>query len=270
MHPKLLTTPYFTLHTYGLLLAIAYLSALWWMYHGARREGLNREKVAGLGIWVIVGAIIGAKTLLILHSLPYYLKYPSEFFSLGTLQSGGDFYGGFIGALAATVIYFAKHRDLPRWKIADICGPAIALGQAIGRLGCFTAGCCYGKETELPWGVTFTDPAAEEIVGTPLFIRLHPVQVYESLFCLLLFILLVLLSRRKRFEGQIILTYSLLYAVIRFLLEFVRGDTIRGFVFDGLLSTSQFVALIVIAVALLLYLLRLRASHAGVNTGTRK
>jgi phosphatidylglycerol:prolipoprotein diacylglycerol transferase len=127
MHPKLLTTPYFTLHTYGVILAAAFLCALLWLFRGARREGVDREQVAGFGLWIIVGAIVGAKILMIIRSLPYYFEHPSEFWSLGTLQSGGDFYGGFIGAVAVTLIYFTRHRDLPRWKVADICGPAIAL-----------------------------------------------------------------------------------------------------------------------------------------------
>ena len=263
MHPKLLTTPYFTIYTYGLILALAYLSALWCLFRGARREGFDRDQVAGLGLWVIIGAIVGAKALMILRSLPYYLDHPSELWSLGTLQSGGDFYGGFIGALAATIVFFARHRDLPRWRIADLCGPAIALGQAIGRLGCLMAGCCYGCETARPWGITFTDPVAEEIVGTPLGIALHPVQLYESLSCFTLFIFLVWLSRRKHFEGQIILAYSILYAVIRFSIEFFRGDPVRGFVFDHLLSTSQFVALIVIALGLPIFIFRAKAFRTG-------
>lgn len=266
MHPKLLTTPYFTLYTYGLLLALAYLAALWWLFRGARRVGLEREKVAKLGLWVIIGAILGAKVLMILRSLPYYLEHPSDFWSFGTIQSGGDFYGGFIGALAATAVFFARHKNMARWMTADICGPAIALGQAIGRIGCFMAGCCYGRPTELPWAVTFTDPAAAEIVGTPLGIPLHPVQLYESFSCLALFFFLVWLSRRKRFDGQVILAYSMLYAVIRFFLEFVRGDTARGFVFNGLLSTSQFIALIVIIAGMALYIRRMKVSEIGKKT----
>jgi phosphatidylglycerol:prolipoprotein diacylglycerol transferase len=270
MHPKLLTLPYFTIYTYGAMLALAFLSALLWLFRSARREGLDRERMAGLGLWVIIGAIAGAKVLMLLRSLPYYMDYPSEFWSLGTLQSGGDFYGGFIGALVATVVFFAKYRNMPRWRIADLCGPAIALGQAIGRVGCFMAGCCYGHPTELPWSVTFTDPAAAEIVGTPLGICLHPVQMYESLSCLALFFFLVWLSRRKRFEGQIILAYSMFYAVIRFIIEYVRGDANRGFVFDGLFSTSQFVALIVIAVGLPFYLSRRKVPVLKKNNRSQK
>lgn len=253
MHPKLLTTPFFTIYTYGLMLALAYLSALWLLLHGARTEGINRDKISKLGIWVIVGAIVGAKALMILRD-------PSNVWSFSTLQSGGDFYGGFIGALVATAVFFARNRDMPGWRIADLCGPAIALGQAIGRVGCFMAGCCYGKSTELWWGVTFTDPVANEIVGTPLGKPLHPVQLYESFFCLVIFTFLLWKLRRKRFEGQIILLYALLYALMRFLIEFLRGDVDRGFLFNGLLSTSQFVALIVIAVGLPAYFLRRKTS----------
>ena len=260
MYPKLLTTPYFTLHTFGVLLAVAYVCAYWWLYRGALREGINRERVAGLGLWAIIGAIVGAKLLLILRSLPYYLDNPSEFWSLGTLQSGGDFYGGFIGALAASMIYFTRHRELPRWRIADLCAPAIALGQGIGRIGCFMAGCDYGCPTTLPWAVTFTDPAAAEIVGTPLGVPLHPAQLYESLSCFVLFFFLLWLSGRRRFEGQIILSYSMLYAVVRFALEYARGDADRGFILDGLFSTSQLVAILVIIVGLPIYISRLKAS----------
>lgn len=254
MHPKLLTTPYFTIYTYGFLLALAYLSALWFLFRAARKEGIPHEKISKLGLWIIVGAIAGAKALMILRSLPFYMEHPSRLWSLSLLQSGGDFYGGFIGALAATFIFFSAHKELPVWQVADLCAPAIALGQAIGRVGCFMAGCCYGRPSNLPWSVTFTNPAAAELVGTPLGIPLQPVQLYESLCCLLLFFYLLWVLRHKRFMGQAILTYALAYAVIRFFLEFARGDVDRGFVFGGLLSTSQLIAVIVVAVGLPVYL----------------
>src|ERR1700676_1986155 len=244
MHPRLLTTPFFTLHTFGLLLACAYIAAFWWLTREGRREGLDADELASLGFWAIAGAIIGAKALLIVRELPDYLAAPSEIFSLSVLASAGDFYGGFIGALIASAIFFRRHPRLPFWRIADLCGPAIALGQAIGRIGCLMAGDDYGGPTQLPWAVTFTDPDAARIGGAPLGVPLHPVQLYESIFCLALFAVLVRLSRRKRFDGEVILGYTSLYAMARFVLEFFRGDTDRGFVFGGLLSTSQFIALI--------------------------
>ena len=259
MHPRLFTTPYFTLHTFGVILAAAYAMALWWLLRGARRTGIDPERAMGLGVWVVIGAVAGAKILMILRSLPEYLAQPSDLWSASTIQSAGDFYGGFIGALIAAMAFFARYRDVPRWRMADICGPAIALGQAIGRVGCFMAGDDYGRPTHLPWAVTFRDPDAADIGGAPLGIPLHPVQLYESLVCLSLFFFLVWLVRRKRFDGEIILSYSILYAIARFLLEYFRGDADRGFVFGGLLSTSQFIAILVLVVCVPLFAIKIKA-----------
>jgi len=260
MYPRIFTTPFFVLHTFGVLLAAAYVAAFWWLMRSARREGLNPERATGLATWVILGAIIGAKALMVLRSLPQYLENPSDIWSLSTIQSAGDFYGGFIGALIAAMVFFALNRDIPRWKIADLCGPAIALGQGIGRIGCFMAGDDYGSPTNLPWAVVFTYPDAAEIGGAPLGVPLHPVQIYESLACFGLFCFLAWLSRRKSFDGQIILSYSALYAIARFLLEYVRGDSDRGFVFGELLSTSQLIAAAILMIAIPLYLKRKHAS----------
>ena len=260
MHPRLFTTPYFTLHTFGVFLAAAYAIALWWLVRAARRTGINPERAMGLGVWVVIGAVIGAKGLMILRLLPEYAAHPSDLWSLSTIQSAGDFYGGFIGALFAAMAFFARYPDVPRWRMADLCGPAIALGQAIGRIGCFMAGDDYGRPTHLPWAVTFKDPDAADIGGAPLGIPLHPVQLYESLVCLALFFFLVRLARRKHFEGAIILSYSILYAIARFLLEYVRGDADRGFVLGGMLSTSQFIAILLLLICGPLVLIRIKAS----------
>jgi len=196
MHPRLLTTPVFTLYTFGALLALAYGAAFWWLMREGRRAGLDADRLGSLGMWAIVGALIGARALMILRVLPEYLATPSELLSRSTLTSAGDFYGGFIGALIACAVFFRRNRDLPFWPVADLTGPAIALGQAIGRIGCFMAGDDYGRPTNVPWAVTFTDPDAASIGGAPLGVRLHPVQLYESLVCLLLFLFLLRLSRQ--------------------------------------------------------------------------
>jgi phosphatidylglycerol:prolipoprotein diacylglycerol transferase len=262
MYPRLLTTPVFTLYTFGLLLATAYATAFWWLVREGRREGLDVDALTSLGIWAIVGAIVGAKALMILRALPEYVSTPSEIFSRSVLTSAGDFYGGFIGALAASAIFFYRHRSLVFWRAADLAGPAIALGQAIGRIGCLMAGDDYGRPTDLPWGITFTDPDAANIGGAPLGVPLHPVQLYESIACLVLFGVLVRLSRHKRFDGQVILAYTLLYAIARFILEFFRGDADRGFVFGGALSTSQFIAAILGPAAVALWFVqRKRTPH---------
>jgi phosphatidylglycerol:prolipoprotein diacylglycerol transferase len=261
MHPRLLTTPFFTVYTFGLLLASAYLAALWWLMREGRREGLDVDALASLGFWAIGGAIIGAKVLMILRELPEYVAAPSNVFSLSVLSSAGDFYGGFVGALIASAIFFWRDPRLPFWQAADLCGPAIALGQAIGRIGCFMAGDDYGRPTLVPWAVTFTDPDAARIGGAPLGVPLHPVQLYESVVCVVLFVVLMQISRRKRFAGEVILAYTLLYAVARFILEFFRGDADRGFVFGGLFSTSQFIALVLGPLSVVLWVFRHRSTH---------
>jgi phosphatidylglycerol:prolipoprotein diacylglycerol transferase len=250
----LLTTPFFTIHTFGVLLAAAYLTALWWLLRGARRANVDPEAVLSLGTWAIVGAIIGAKLLLILRSIGDYSWSVADLRSIVT--SAGDFYGGFIGGVTASAIYFWRHGKLRFWLVADLAAPAIALGQAIGRIGCLMAGDDYGRPTTVPWAVTFTDPDAAAIGGAPLGVPLHPVQLYESIVCLALFFFLVARSRRKHAEGDIILTYTVLYAVARFILEFFRGDADRGFVFGGLLSTSQFIGICLVALAAAIWAFR--------------
>jgi len=262
MYPRLLSTPFFTLHTFGLLLAAAYLAAYAWLTREGRRQGLDADALASLGFTAIAGAIIGAKALMILRDFSGYAASPSDIFSLSMLTSAGDFYGGFIGALIASALFFRRHPRLAFWRTADLCGPAIALGQAIGRIGCFMAGDDYGRPTQLPWGVAFTDPDAARIGGAPLGVALHPVQLYESAFCFVLFAILVRLSRRKRFDGEVILAYTLFYALGRFILEIYRGDADRGFVANGLLSTSQFIALILGSASVALWMIRRpKAAH---------
>jgi phosphatidylglycerol---prolipoprotein diacylglyceryl transferase len=270
MYPRLLTTPYFTIHTFGLLLASAYLAALWWLTREGRREGLDADALASLGLWAIAGAIIGAKVLMILRAWPEYAAAPAELFSRSVLTSAGDFYGGFIGALITSAIFFRRHPRVPFWRAADVCAPAIALGQAIGRVGCFMAGDDYGRPTHLPWAVTFTDPDAANVGGAPLGVPLHPVQLYESIVCFVLFFILVRISRRKKFDGQVILAYTLLYAAARFALEFFRGDADRGFVFGGALSTSQFIAAILAPAAIALWLARRGSRRAPAAPTPRK
>jgi phosphatidylglycerol:prolipoprotein diacylglycerol transferase len=253
MHPRLLTTPYFTLYTFGVFLAAAYLAALLWITRAARRENIDSERVMSLGLWAILGSIAGAKLMMVLRTLPDYIQDPSQLWSLATLQSAGDFYGGFLGALAAVTFYFRRTPELPVWRSADLCAPGIALGQSIGRIGCFMAGDDYGSASSVPWAVAFEDPEAANVGGAPLGIPLHPVQLYESAVYLALFFALVWLRKRRLFHGQVVLAYSMGYAAARFILEYYRGDTDRGFVFGGSLSISQLIAFLVAVSCLILY-----------------
>jgi phosphatidylglycerol:prolipoprotein diacylglycerol transferase len=233
--------------TFGVLLALAYGSALAWLVRGARRSSMNADAAMDLGLWAIIGALAGAKLLLALRTAGEYIHDPAELWSL--LTSAGDFYGGFIGGLAASALFFRRHPAISFWRTADLCAPAIALGQAIGRIGCFMAGDDYGRPASVPWSVVFTDPDAARIGGAPLGVPLHPVQLYESAFCLVLFAVLVRLAKRRHRDGDIVIVYTVVYAIGRFLLEFLRGDADRGFVFGGALSTSQFIAIVMVLLA---------------------
>jgi phosphatidylglycerol---prolipoprotein diacylglyceryl transferase len=257
MHPRLFTIPGFdllgrhlgpfTLHAYGVLLAIAFITALWVASRQARTEGLDPARVTDMAVYVLIAGLIGAKILLVIVEWSFYARNPREILSI--LQSGGVFYGGLIGALPVAWWYARKHA-LPPWRTADALAPAVAIGQAIGRLGCFCAGCCYGKASDLPWAVTFRDTYSSRTVGTPLDIPLHPTQIYESLATLAIFFALLWMASRKRFDGQLTLAYIFLYAVARFIIEYYRGDAVRGTVM-GLFSTSQFIALLMAVGALL-------------------
>jgi len=270
--PRLLTVPAlhvfgwdlgpFTLHTYGVLLAAAFLTGLYVAARQARKAGLDPNRVSDLGVYVLIAGLVGAKLLLVVVDFSHYRAHPEDFFSI--FQSGGVFYGGLLAALPVAAWYVRRHR-LPGWPTADALAPGVAIGQAIGRLGCFAAGCCFGKPTSVAWAVTFRDAYANRYVGTPLDVAIHPTQIYESLLTLLIFLVLLRVAARKRFEGQVVITYVALYSVARFVVEFLRGDTSRGTVFGGLLSTSQFIALLMIlgAAALTPYLMkRQRAAPA--------
>jgi len=222
--------------TYGVMLALAFIAALWLAMRSARRMGLPRDPIMDLWIAALVSGIVGAKLLLYLLDLPYYLSNPMAIL-LG-LRSAGVFYGGLLAGVG-TCLFIVWRRGLPGWIIADIAAPSIALAQSIGRLGCFAAGCCYGKVTDVSWAVIFTSPEAQDITGVPLHVPLHPSQIYMAASNLLLFLVLLLIGCRKRYDGQVFLWYLLLYAVIRALLELTRGDP-RGELLGY--STSQIIA----------------------------
>jgi phosphatidylglycerol---prolipoprotein diacylglyceryl transferase len=219
MLPKLIHFGSFFLPTYGVLVAAAFLTALWMTSKLAKAAGMNSEVVVNLGVYCALAGIVGAKVLMIALD-PTFRANPMEIFSLSTLQSAGIFYGGLIAALL-TAYFYMKRSGLPVFKTADLFAPGLALGHGIGRLGCFAAGCCWGKPTHLPWAVTFTNPDAQS-VGVPLGIPLHPTQLYESFSEFLICGALFLLSRRAHKPGSIIGSYLALYGTVRFLVEFLR------------------------------------------------
>lgn len=258
MYPDLFRIGSFPINTYGVFLALAFLSAILLTVKLAERDGLPRDRIYDLSLWMLLASLIGSK-LLMLFTEPEYRENPLRLISLDFLRSGGVFYGGLLGAVA--VGYFLMRRyQLPWWKTADACAPGIALGNFFGRQGCFAAGCCWGKPTDLPWGVRFSE-LGHQITGVPIDHALHPTQLYESFSMLIVFVLLLWVHKRKRFDGQVILAYALLYSVIRFVIEFFRDDPrgdILGLTSLTHLSTSQIISIIVGIASLILLIRRWR------------
>jgi len=218
MLPKLIHFGSFYLPTYGLLVAAAFLTALWIAGKLGRMQGLSKDAIMNLGIYCALAGIVGAKLFMIALD-PYYRKNPAQIFTLSTLQSAGIWYGGFIVALVFSFFYM-RSQGLPFLKTSDVFAPGLAIGHAIGRLGCFAAGCCYGKPTSLPWAVTFTSPDAN---GAPLGVPLHPTQIYEAIVESLICVVLYQMAKRTHKDGAIISLYLILSAIARFLVEFVRS-----------------------------------------------
>jgi phosphatidylglycerol:prolipoprotein diacylglycerol transferase len=252
MHPILVHAGAFTIYTYGVLVATGVLLALWYARMQAPRAGLDPDSVWNLGIYMVLSAIVVAKIWFVLSDVRYYRQHPSEIFGWATLQSGGTFYGGVVGAIGFALIYLWV-RKIPMLPLFDTYAFALPLGHAIGRMGCFMAGCCYGKPTTLPWSVTFTHEAAERLVGTPLDIPLHPTQLYEATVEFLNFLFLIWLGRRQTFRGQILGTYLVLYGAERGTIEFFRGDPGRTLMFHNAVSLMQLVSVALFCTGIFLW-----------------
>lgn len=262
MYPELFKIGDFPVTSYGIWLALGMLLALFVASRLAARDGLPRERIYDLGLWTLLGGLLGSKLLMIA------VEPNVEIFTMDFLRSGGVFYGGLIGGFL-TVAGMMWYYKLPFWKVADAFAPAVALGQAFGRQGCFAAGCCWGKPTDLFWGVHFTEKG-HEYTGVPMYgpgneeLFLHPTQLIESFTMLAVFAFLFWLHRHKRFDGQVLIAYGFIYSLFRFLIEFLRDDPQRGDLFGLFASTglspSQVISLVVAAVCCVFLVVRHRAA----------
>jgi phosphatidylglycerol:prolipoprotein diacylglycerol transferase len=231
MYPILFRLGSLNIYAYGFFVAIGFLLGFFIAVRRGREEGIPFERIVDLLFYIVLSAIIGSRLLFVLTEFDHYRNHPLQIFRIW--EGGLVFYGGLILAIAVSIGYLRWNR-LPIWKFGDISSLSIALGLFFGRIGCFFAGCCYGKETSLPWGVTFTDTNSL----ARLNFSLHPTQIYEALGSLAIFLFLNWKKRRRAFEGEIFWLFILLYSAIRFLIEFLRDDP-RGFLFGEVLSTSQ-------------------------------
>ncbi|MCZ6670270.1 MAG: prolipoprotein diacylglyceryl transferase [Acidobacteria bacterium] len=263
MHPILFKILHFQIGTYGLLYAISFLVALRVATHYARKEGIEPARILDLGIYALLSGIIGAKLFLYLIDLPHYLRHPEEI--LRTWRAAGVFYGGLLFALAVGLFYLRRHR-ISVWKATDAVAPAAAIGQAIGRLGCFAAGCCYGIPADTPISVTFRNPEAYHLTGVTLDTPLLPTQLFHSASNFLTFFVLVFFYRRKSRPGTIFWLYLLLHGGFRFTVEFFRGDY-RGPQIAGNLTTSQLIALAGFLIAGFMLLKILRSGRPAESGG---
>ncbi len=243
MHPILFRLGVLDIHTYGVLVAAGFLVGLWVAARRAPKEGLKPEQISDLGVWLILAGMGGGKLFHIIFFWDEFIRGWREG-GIRSLREGFVFYGGFITATLAAIIY-TRVKRLPFWKIADVCAPSIALGHAFGRLGCFFNGCCYGKACSLPWAVRF--PESHLTHGWPV----HPTQLYEAIGNLAIFGGLSAFYGHKRWHGQVWWLYVLSYGTLRFLVEFTRGDYDTYYL--GLFTIGHLIAgmMIIIAVVAL-------------------
>jgi phosphatidylglycerol:prolipoprotein diacylglycerol transferase len=241
MHPILVHFGSFTLYTYGFFLAMGFLAAVWFSKRNARFYDLKPDDISDLFFVILVSGIVGARLLYVIINFDDFRASPLDIFKLW--NGGLVFFGGFMGAVAASIVTI-RIKNLPFFKTADTIAPGVALGHGIGRLGCFFAGCCYGRQCDLPIAVQFSHPDSL----APLHVPLHPTQIYMVAANLILFLILIFLQRRKRFHGMIFLSYIILYSVFRFIIEFFRGD-FRGDFYFEFLSVSQGIGILAIVIA---------------------
>jgi len=247
--PKLIEIGGFYIPTYGFLVTTGVVLGLWLTLRLAKQEGMDRktrDQISNVIIYTVIGGLLGSKLLLVVVDLRYYVAHPLELVYI--LRAGGVFFGGLIGGIVTAVLLFRRYQ-LPFYRTADMVAPHLALGHAIGRLGCFSAGCCYGAACDAPFAVTFHSHFAHSVVGVPLETPLFPTQLMSAAMLLVVFLVtrFVIYPRRK-WDGQVLWSYVLLYSIGRFIIEFFRGDIARGFVW-GTLSTSQFIGIILAALS---------------------
>ncbi|MDZ4661350.1 MAG: prolipoprotein diacylglyceryl transferase [Pseudomonadota bacterium] len=238
MHPLLFEYKFIKLHTYGFFIVVGFLCGLFLIRRKSKKLGWNLENVSDVAFWALLGGFVGGRVLYIFTRWSEYSKDPLEMFKFW--EGGLVFYGGLIGG-TLTLIWRAKRYKIPILQFIDLVAPSLALGHAFGRIGCFMAGCCFGQScpADNPFAVIFTHPLSIAPLNQPL----HPAQLYDAFNALTVFFILEFLYPRRKFLGQMFATYGILYSIGRYFVESYRGDKIRGFLIENVLSTSQFISI---------------------------
>ncbi len=257
MYPVLFEYGRLAIYTYGFFIALGFLAGMSIAKVEAKRVGLDPSKIMDLAFYVLIAAIICSRLFYVITAPGIFLVDPLEVFRIW--NGGLVFYGGFIGAATVGIIYLIKH-NMPLWKAADVTAPSVAIGHFLGRIGCFFAGCCHGKECDLPWAVVFDHPKTLAIAmkGIPI----HPTQLYSAFSNLSIFCLLWVFRTRTRFDGQLFWCYVFVYGIARSIIETFRGDDVRGFLF-GTISVSQTIGLSMSVIAMVMLVVLMK--KAGEN-----
>lgn len=243
------------LHTYGFMISIGFLAGIWSVRRLSVKSNMNPDVNADLAFWLLLYGFLGARVLFIITRLDYFLENPLDIFKVW--EGGLVFFGGLIAATAYSFYYFKKH-NLNVWKMIDVLVPGLVIAHAFGRLGCLSAGCCYGRLTDVPWAIHLNSELVDESLRN---MPIHPTQLYESTALFLLYSGLMYIFNHKKFNGQVGLTYFMIYPIVRSIIEVYRGDSIRGFVIDGVLSTSQFISILVFLAASVVLTVRMRTAE---------
>lgn len=254
MHPVLFEFGGLTVHTYGFFVALGVLAGIFLARQESIRLGMDADRVVDVCFYIVIAAIVGSRLFYVLTNIKFFIASPVEIFKIW--NGGLVFYGGFIGAIMVMIVLIKRyHLDLG--KFCDVGAVSLPLGHFLGRIGCFFAGCCYGKTCDLPWAIVFQHPDSL----APLNIALHPTQIYSSISNLIIFLFLFLYRTRKSFDGQLFWIYVIFYGINRSIIELFRGDYRGGDIF-GLFSISQTIGImsVVIAVIMLVFLGRKKSA----------
>jgi phosphatidylglycerol:prolipoprotein diacylglycerol transferase len=252
------------LPSYGVTVALSLVVAWVILFRIAQRESIPLEPASRAIFWTLLAGLLGGKLGLVIVDLSYYASDPTRLLSAELLTSAGVVWAALLAGLA-TLTGLSLRFGLPLGRLLDAAAVAVPVAQAIGRVGCLLAGCCYGSACRMPWAVVYHSHEARARTGVPLGQPLHPAPLYEAVWSLAVVLPAVLIARRYRLRaGEAALAYLVAYGSGRFIVELFRGDRMRGFWFDGALSTSQLVSILVVPVAAGCWVaLRRRARGSG-------